>query len=64
MERAQREVLHVLLETILSRGMISKTTCLKAEDLAYSATDLPAFFQYPVCPAGEADEHECAADTE
>ena len=57
MERAQREVLHVLLETILSRGMISKTTCLKAEDLAYSATDLPAFFQYPVCPAGEADEH-------
>ena len=64
MESVQRELLSILLGDIFSRGLISKTTYLKAEDLAHSAADLPEFFRYPVCLTKEADGFECAQDTQ
>ena len=63
MESAQRELLSVLLGNIFSRGLISKTTYLKAEDLVHSVIDLPELFQYPVCLTKEAGDYECSQDT-
>lgn len=63
MESAQRELLSVLLGDIFSRGLISKSTYLKAEDLVHSMTDLPGLFQYPVCSTEEAGNFERAQDT-
>ena len=63
MESAQRELLSVLLRNIFSRGLISKTTYLKAEDLVHSAIDFPELFQYPVCLTKEAGRYERAQDT-
>ena len=63
MESAQRELMRVLLEGVFSRGLISKTTYLKAEDLIHSVTDFPELFQYPVCLTKEAGNDECAQDT-
>lgn len=53
----------VLLGRIVSLGLISTTTYSKAVDLVHSATDLPAFFQYPVCLTEEVSSRECAQDT-
>ena len=64
MESAQRELMSVLLGDIFSRGLISKTTYLKAEDLVHSVIDFPELFQYPVCLTKEASGYECAQDTE
>lgn len=60
MESAQRELLSVLLENIFSRGLISRSTYLKAEDMVYSAADLPELFRCPACAAEEADDDERA----
>ena len=54
MESAQRELLSVLLGDVFSRGLISKTTYLKAEDLVHFM-DFPELFQYPVCLTKEAE---------
>ena len=64
MESAQKELLSALLGDVFSRGLISKTTYLKANDLVHSLIDLPEFFQYPVCLTKEAGDYECAQDTE
>ena len=58
MESAQRELLSVLLGDVFTRGLISKTTYLKAEDLVHSVMDFPEFFRYPVCLTREADNYE------
>ena len=63
MESAQRELLSVLLGDAFSRGLISKTTYLKAEDLVHSAIDLPELFQYPVCLTKEAGNYERTQNT-
>ena len=63
MESAQRELLSVLLRDVFSRGLISRTTYLKAEDLVHSVMDFPELFQYPVCLTEEAGSYECAQDT-
>ena len=63
MESAQRELMSVLLGDIFSRGLISKTTYLKAEDLVHSVIDFPDFFQYPVCLTKEVGNYECAQNT-
>ena len=59
MERAQRELLSVLLDRVRSLGLISKSTYFQAEDLMHSVMDLPELLQYPVC-LKEAGRHECA----
>ena len=64
MESAQRELLSVLLRSVFSRGLISKTTYLKAEDLIHSVTDFPTLFQYSVCLTKEASGYERTQDTE
>ncbi len=64
MESAQRELVKVLLEHILSLGLISKTTSSKAVDLVHSVIDFPELFQYPVCLTEEVLAHECTQDTQ
>ena len=63
MESAQRELLSVLLGDVFSRGLISKTTYLDAEDLVHSVMDFPELFRYPVCLTKEASGYERAQDT-
>ena len=63
MESAQRELLSVLLGDIFSRGLISKTTYLKAEELVHSVVNFPEFFRCPVCVTKEAGSYERAQDT-
>ena len=56
MERAQREVVHVLLERVYSQGLISKDTYSRVEDLADSTDDFPKLLWEPVGPAGRGAE--------
>ena len=63
MESAQRDLLRVLLGDVFSRGLISKSTYLKAEDLVHSVIDFSDFFQYPVCLTKEVGNYECAQNT-
>lgn len=58
MESAQRELMSVLLDAVYTRGLLSKTTYLKAVDLVHSTLDIPPFFQYPVCWTEEAKQCE------
>ncbi len=62
MENAQRELVSVLLERVLSLGLISQFTYSKAEDLVHSVIDLPVLFQYPVCLIKEECPYECTQD--
>ena len=64
MESAQKELLSALLGDVFSRGLISKTTYLKAEDSVHSVIDFPELFQYPVCLIKEASGYECTQDTQ
>lgn len=48
MERAQQELVSILLNYLHSLDLISDFTYSKAMDLVYSVTDFPDFFQYPV----------------
>lgn len=63
MERAQRELVSVLLDRIRSLGLISNSTYGRAMDLVHSAIDLPDFFQYPVRLTEGAREREHTAGT-
>ena len=58
MESTQREVVSVLLEHVLSLGLISQFTYSKAEDLVHSVMDFPELFRYPVCLTKEASAGE------
>lgn len=64
MERAQKELMDVLLGHILSLGLISKNTYSKAVDLVYSVIDLPELFQDSVCLNKEEGCHECTQNTQ
>jgi hypothetical protein len=64
LESAQRELVSVLLDTLYTRGLLSKTTYLNAVDLVHSVMDIPPFFRYPVCLTEEASGHECTQDTQ
>lgn len=55
MERAQQELVGVLLDYIRSLGLISSTAFGQAMDLAHSAA-LPPFFQE--------DAYECAQNSQ
>ena len=45
----QHEVLSVLLESLYTRELLSKTTYESANQLVQSTIDFPRFFGYPVC---------------
>lgn len=62
MESTQREVVSVLLEHVLSLGLISQFTYSKAEDLVHSVMDFPKLLRYPVCLTKEAGTHEYSQD--
>lgn len=59
MERAQREIVSVLLEHIFALGLISQITYSKAKDLVYSAKDFPELFRYPIGLTEGECSHEC-----
>ena len=63
MDSPQQELVSVLLKRIFSAGLISKATCSSALDLVHSSMEFPDFFRYPVGPTEEANERECASDT-
>ena len=63
MEHAQRELVRILLETIYTRGLLSKNAYLNAVDLVHSVSDIPPFFRYPACLTEEASGLECAPGT-
>ena len=63
MESAQRELISALIEYVYSIGLLSKSACLRAEDLVHSTLDLPELFRYPVCLTEEASIRECAENT-
>ena len=63
MEHAQRELVRVLLETIYTRGLLSKNAYLNAVDLVHSVSDIPPFFRYPACLTEEVSGLECAPGT-
>ena len=44
MDGAEREVMAVLIRHICSLGLISESTCRKAEELAFFGGGFPAFF--------------------
>ena len=50
MEKAQRELVCVLLGHVRSLGLITDSTYFRAMDLAHSATDFPEFFHPPIRP--------------
>ncbi len=54
MESAQQELMSILLDTVHSRGLLSKTTYLNAVDLVHSVMDIPPLFRYSVCLTKEA----------
>ena len=64
MESAQRELVSVLLDHIRSLGLISNSAYSGAVDLVHSVIDIPPLFHYPVCLTEEANEYECAQDTQ
>lgn len=64
MENAQRELLASLIEHIYSIGLLSKPTYLKAENLVYSALDIPELFRYSVCLTKEESVYERAENTQ
>ena len=64
MDSTQRKLISVLLECILSYGLISKSTYSSVLDLVHSSIDFPDFFRYPVCLTEEANEYECTPDTD
>ena len=63
MEHAQRELVRVLLETIYTRGLLSKNAYLNAVDLVHSVADIPPICRYPACLTEEASGLECAPGT-
>lgn len=58
MESAQQELMSVLLDTVYSQGLLSKTTYLNAMDLVHSMMDIPPFFRCPACLTKEAGQRE------
>lgn len=64
MESAQRELVSILLETIYTRGLLSKTTYLNAMDLVHSMIEIPPLFQYSARLTKEKNGHERRKDTQ
>lgn len=61
MDSAQREVMAVLIRDLCSRGLISQSTCRRAEELAFSRGGFPSFF---VCNTGAGGEEDADAGTQ
>ena len=61
MDSAQREVMAVLIRRLCSLGLISQSTCRRAEELAFSRGGFPSFF---VCNTGAGGEEDADAGTQ
>lgn len=57
MAEVQKEVMEVLLKTLLDRNLIAKYTYDGAVNMVHSAMDFPDFFWYPVCCPKEGDKN-------
>lgn len=62
MEDPQKELIHILLQRLVSRGLISQSICSDAVDSLHSAR-LPPFFQTTIPPLKEIDPCEHTANT-
>ena len=56
----QKEVLRVLLDTLMEKELIAKSTYDGAVNLVNSHMDFPEFFWYPVCCHKEENENGCS----
>ncbi len=63
METIQQNVMGVLLDILLDRGLVSKSVHNKAVNLVNSSIDFPAFFEYPVCCQKEVTESEFTSNS-
>ena len=59
MAATQHEVLGVLLNTLMSHGLINQSTYDKAKNKVNSTLDFPEFFEYGVCCQKEGAENGC-----
>lgn len=57
MADTQKEVMQVLLKTLLDQGLIAKYTYDGAVNMVHSAMDFPDFFWYGVCCPKEGKEN-------
>lgn len=62
MADTQKEVLHVLLQSLLEKNLLSQTAHDKAKNIINSALDFPEFFEYCVCCRKEEDVNGCTQD--
>lgn len=60
MAETQKEVLQVLLHTLLERGLIAKSAYDSAINSVNCGIDLPDFFRYSVCCQKEETDHGSA----
>ena len=58
----QKEVLRVLLDTLMEKELIAKSTYDGAVNLVNSHMDFPEFFWYPVCCLEEENDNGCSQD--
>ena len=56
----QKEVLRVLLDTLMEKELIAKSTYDGAVNLVNSHMDFPEFFWYPVCCHEEGENNGCS----
>lgn len=57
MADTQKEVMQVLLKTLLDQELIAKYTYDGAVNMVHSAMDFPDFFWYGVCCPKEGDKN-------
>lgn len=60
MAALQQEILCVLLETLVSRGLIDRAACDKAKERVNSTPDFPEFFAHGMCCQAGGEENGCA----
>ena len=62
MADTQKAVLHVLLQSLLDRGLLPQAAHDKAKNIVNSALDFPEFFEYCVCCREEGETNGCTQD--
>ena len=62
MADTQKEVLHILLQSLLDKDLLTQTIHDKAKNIVNSALDFPEFFEYCVCCRKERETNGCTQD--
>lgn len=64
MAALQHEVLDVLLDTLMNRGLINRDVYDKAKNIVNSTPDFEEFFWHPVYCQEEGESHGCTENQE